>query len=95
MNPDPNRFYDTKDAAILANMTPDGVRKILRGKKSGKKTLLAHRIKVNRQYHYFIEKWVFHIWLQNEIGRLTRHIQRLQESLTNPEAKIQNGRTKT
>ena len=92
-NPDPSRFYDTKDAAILANMTADGIRKILRGTKDGKKTLLAHRIKVNRQYHYFIEKWVFHIWLKNEIERHTRHIQRLQSSLDNPEAKIKHGRS--
>ena len=94
-NPDPNRFYDTKDAAILAEMTPDSIRKILRGKKDGSKTLLAHRIKVNRQYHYFIEKWLFHIWLQNEIARHGSYIQRLQESLGNPEVKIHNGRRKT
>jgi hypothetical protein len=94
-NPDPNRFYDTKDAAILAHMTEHSIRKILRGKKDGSKTLLSHRIKINKRYHYFIEKWLFHVWLENEIGRLGRHIQRLQESLGNPEAKIHNGRSKT
>lgn len=93
MNPDPNRFYDTSQAAILAHMGEHGIRKILRGRKSGKKTLIAHRFKVNQQYRYFIEKWVFHIWLENEIGRLERHAQRLRESLRNPEAKIRNGRT--
>jgi hypothetical protein len=94
-NPDPNRFYDTKDAAILANLTADSIRKILRGKKDGSKTLLAHRIKVNGQYCYYIEKWLFHIWLQNEITRWESHTQHLRDSLSNPEAMIQNGRSKT
>ncbi len=95
MNPDPGRFYDTAEAATLAHMSEHGLRKILRGKKDGSKTLLAHRIEVNRQPRYFIEKWVFHIWLQNEIGRLERHAQRLRQSLNNTEARIQNDRTKT
>ncbi len=95
MNPDSNKFYDTKEAAILAHMTENGLRKILRGRKSGQKTLLSHRIKVNKQYRYFIEKWVFHIWLQNEITRLEKHARHLRQSLSNPEAMIKNGRTKT
>jgi len=86
MNPDPTRFYDTTEAAKLAHMGEHGLRKILRGKKDGSKTLLAHRIKVNNKYRYFIEKWVFHIWLHNEIRRLERHTQRLRESLSNTEA---------
>ena len=95
MNPDPTRFYDTAEAAILANMTEHGIRRILRGGKHGKKTLLAHRFKVNQQTRYFIEKWVYHIFLEGEIGRLEKHIQKLRDSLSNPEEKIRHGRSKT
>jgi hypothetical protein len=95
MNPDPNKFYTTSEAATLAHMTEHGIRKILRGKKDGRKALPAHRIKVNKKTQWFIEKWVYHIFLENEVARWEKHLQDLRESLANPEEKIKNGRRKT
>jgi len=95
MNPDPSRFYDTEEAAILAHISEQGIRKILRGKKNGNKTLIAQQFLVNKRPRWFIEKWVYHLFLQNEIIRFETHINNLRESLRNPEEKIRNGRNKT
>jgi|GEM_PF-4856642 len=92
MNPDPSKFYDTEEAAILGNISEHGLRKILRGKKDGRKLLIGQKIRVNNKTQWFIEKWVYHLFLHQEVIRFQKHVQHLQDSLNNPEEQIRNGR---
>lgn len=88
MKPDASAFYDTKQAAILLNITEGAVRKILRRGKS----IISQQYLVNKRPCYFIEKWIFRIFLENEIARYEKHIEFLRKSLSNPEEQIINGK---
>jgi hypothetical protein len=93
-NPDPSRFFDTRDLGLLLDITDNGIRKILRPKRNGETPLLSHQFIINKQKRYFVEKWLAKMFIQNEITRHQKDIQYLTESLVDPDRKIREEKAK-